>query len=237
MTPSTPRLGVLLASFTFLACSGDATSDYESAAMETNDQKASYGIGLNMGGQLAAAKDRLDRMALLRGIEDGLQGRDPQISDGEMQQILMQFGNEVESSANAERAAQGEANRVAGEAYLAQNGAKTGVTTTESGLQYEVLRVGDGERPTRESTVRLHYRGTLVDGTEFDTSYGGEPAVFMVSGVIPGFTEALLLMQVGSHYRIVIPSLIAYGPQGTGRIGPNSTLIFEIELLEIVDAE
>jgi FKBP-type peptidyl-prolyl cis-trans isomerase len=222
---------------TCLACAGDATPDYESAPLETNDQKASYGIGLNMGGQLAQAKDRLDRMALLRGIEDGLQGRDPQISDGELQQVLMQFGNEIESSANAERAAQAESNAAAGTAYLAENGAKAGVTTTASGLQYEVLRVGEGDRPTRESTVRLHYRGTLVDGTEFDSSYGGEPAVFAVSGVIPGFTEALLLMQVGSHYRIVIPSAIGYGPQGTGPIGPNSTLIFEIELLEIVDAE
>ena len=235
---STPRLGVLLASMTLMACAGgDANTAYESAPLETNDQKASYGIGLNMGGQLAQAKDRLDRMALLRGIEDGLQGRDPQISDGELQQVLMQFGNEIEASSNAERAAEAEANAAAGAAYLAQNGAKAGVTTTASGLQYEVLRVGEGDRPTRESTVRLHYRGTLVDGTEFDSSYGGEPAVFMVSGVIPGFTEALMLMQVGSQYRIAIPSDIAYGPQGTGPIGPNSTLIFEIELLEIVDAE
>jgi FKBP-type peptidyl-prolyl cis-trans isomerase len=214
-----------------------AEASYETAPLETNDQKASYGIGLNMGGQLAAAKDRLDRMALLRGIEDGLQGADPQIPEAEMQQVLMQFGEEVESSANAERSAEAEANGAAGTAYLAQNAAKQGVTTTATGLQYEVLRAGDGARPTRESTVRLHYRGTLVDGTEFDTSYGGEPAVFMVSGVIPGFTEALLLMPVGSHYRIAIPADIAYGPQGTGPIGPNSTLVFEIELLEIVDAE
>lgn len=232
LIPVVSALGTAL----LIGCSSD-TPAYETAPLETNDQKASYGIGLNMGGQLAQAKDRLDRMALLRGIEDGLQGRDSQIADGEMQQILMQFGNEIEESANAERSAEAEANAAAGAAYLAQNGAKPGVTTTPSGLQYEVLRVGEGDRPTRESTVRLHYRGTLVDGTEFDSSYGGDPAVFMVSGVIPGFTEALLLMQVGSQYRIAIPAGIAYGPQGTGPIGPNSTLIFEIELLEIVDAE
>jgi FKBP-type peptidyl-prolyl cis-trans isomerase len=219
-----------------VGCAADAPS-YETAPLETNDQKASYGIGLNMGGQLAAAKDRLDRMALLRGIEDGLQGNDSQISDGELQQVLTQFGSEVEASANAEQAAEAQANGQAGAAFLAQNGAKAGVTTTQSGLQYEVLRAGEGERPTPESTVRLHYRGTLVDGTEFDSSYGGEPAVFMVSGVIAGFSEALTMMQVGSHYRIVIPANIAYGPQGSGPIGPNSTLIFEIELLEIVDAE
>jgi FKBP-type peptidyl-prolyl cis-trans isomerase len=227
-----PFLGALV----LAGCSSGAP-DFTAAPLETNDQKASYGIGLNMGGQLAAAADRLDRLALLRGIEDGLQGNDSQIPEDEMQQVLAQFGNEVEASENAERAAQAEANAAAGTAYLAENGAKQGVTTTTSGLQYEVLRAGDGARPTRESTVRIHYRGTLVDGTEFDASYGGEPAVFMVSGVIPGFTEALLIMPVGSHYRIVIPSDIAYGPQGTGPIGPNSTLIFEIELLEIVDAE
>jgi FKBP-type peptidyl-prolyl cis-trans isomerase len=112
------------------------------------------------------------------------------------------------------------------------------VTTTASGLQYEILRAGDGARPSETSTVRVHYRGTLVDGTEFDSSYGrGEPAEFSVGGVIDGFSEALQLMQVGSHWRIVIPSEIAYGPDGGGPIGPNSTLIFEIELLEIVDAE
>lgn len=231
-----PGARLLLTTAILAGCS-EAAPSFESAPLESNDQKASYGIGLNMGGQLAAAKDRLDRLALMRGIEDGLQGNDPQISDGELQSVLMQFGTEIEEAANAGRAAEGTANQAAGAAFLAENGAKQGVTTTTSGLQYEVLRVGEGDRPTRESTVRLHYRGTLVDGTEFDSSYGGEPAVFMVSGVIPGFTEALLLMQVGSHYRIVIPSDIAYGPQGSGPIGPNSTLIFEIELLEIVDAE
>ncbi len=232
------RLGAtILCSATLLAgCSGGAPS-YESAALDTNDQKASYGIGMNMGSQLAQAADRLDREALMRGIEDGLQGNESQISDGEMQSILMQFGSEIEAAAETERSQEGEANLAAGAAYLAENGAKQGVTTTASGLQYEVLRVGEGERPTVESTVRLHYRGTLIDGTEFDSSYGGEPATFMVSGVIPGFTEALVLMPVGSHYRIVIPAGIAYGPQGSGPIGPNSTLIFEIELLEIVDAE
>ncbi|MSR20107.1 MAG: FKBP-type peptidyl-prolyl cis-trans isomerase [Gemmatimonadetes bacterium] len=219
-----------------VGCSEGAPSD-ESAALESNDQKASYGIGMNMGSQLSAAKDRLDRAALMRGIEDGLQGSDSQIPDGELQSVLMQFGSEIEAAAETERSAEGEANLASGAAYLTQNGTKQGVTTTASGLQYEVLRVGDGERPTVESTVRLHYKGTLVDGTEFDSSYGGEPAVFQVSGVIPGFTEALMLMPVGSHYRVVIPAGIGYGPQGSGRIGPNSTLIFEIELLEIVDAE
>jgi FKBP-type peptidyl-prolyl cis-trans isomerase FkpA len=137
---------------------------------------------------------------------------------------------------NAERDQEGQENAIAGEAYLAQNGRKEGVTTTASGLQYEVLRQGDGPRPTANQQVRLHYRGTLIDGTEFDSSYGGEPAVFSTGGLIRGFSEALLLMPVGSQYRVVIPSDIAYGPTGGGPIGPNETLIFEIELLGIVDA-
>lgn len=131
---------------------------------------------------------------------------------------------------------EGAANREAGEAYLAENGAREGVTTTESGLQYEVLEEGDGPSPGPDDQVRIHYRGTLPDGTEFDSSYDGEPVVFGVGGVIPGFSEGLQLMEVGSSYRFVIPSDIAYGPQGSGGvIGPDATLIFEVELFEIVE--
>ena len=109
------------------------------------------------------------------------------------------------------------------------------MTTTESGLQYEVLREGEGASPTRDDQVRLHYRGTLIDGTEFDSSYDGDPVVFPAGGLIPGFTEALLLMTPGSHFRVVIPSEIAYGPNGSGgAIGPNATLVFEIEFFEVV---
>ena len=147
----------------------------------------------------------------------------------------MVFGQQIDSLMAAERDAEAEQNAIAGEAYLAEHGSRDEVTTTDSGLQYEVLREGDGERPLRDQSVRVHYRGTLIDDTEFDSSYGGDPAVFMASGLIPGFTEALLLMPVGSHYRVVIPSDMAYGARGSGPIGPNETLIFEIELLEIVD--
>jgi FKBP-type peptidyl-prolyl cis-trans isomerase len=221
------------------ACSGGGSfASSENAALETDDQKAAYGIGMNMGTQLQAAESLLDRAAFLRGFEDGLAGNESAVPETEVQTALAGFGARVETLADAERTREGEENAQAGTAYLAQNAAKAGVTTTASGLQYEVLRAGDGARPTAASTVRLHYRGTLVDGTEFDSSYGrGEPAEFGVGGVIPGFSEALQLMPVGSHWRIVIPSEIAYGPDGGGPIGPNSTLIFEIELLEIVDAE
>jgi FKBP-type peptidyl-prolyl cis-trans isomerase len=226
---------LLGASAVLAACSQGGTPSFESAALDTNDQKASYGIGMNVGSQIAAARDRIDRAAFMRGIEDGLEGNDPAISDAEMQAILATFGSEIEAAAAEERAREGEENAAAGQAFLTQNGLRDGVTTTDSGLQYEVLRSGDGARPGPQSVVRVHYRGTLVDGTEFDSSYDGEPAVFSAGGLIPGFSEGLQLMPVGSHYRIAIPANIAYGSSGSGPIGPNETLIFEIELLEIVD--
>jgi FKBP-type peptidyl-prolyl cis-trans isomerase len=232
------RVAALSSLLLSLACAGDGAPSGESAALETNDQKAAYGIGMNMGTQLRAANDRLDRSAFMRGFEDGMQGAESQVPEPEIQAALMEFGSQLEAAENAARVAEGEENLAAGAAYLEQNRAKPGVTTTASGLQYEVLRAGDGERPSAESVVRIHYRGTLIDGTEFDSSYGrGEPAEFPLNGVIAGFSEALQLMPVGSQWRIVIPSDIGYGPDGSGPIGPNSTLIFEIELLEIVDAE
>ncbi|MGE0158106.1 MAG: FKBP-type peptidyl-prolyl cis-trans isomerase [Gemmatimonadales bacterium] len=232
------RVAALGSLFLALACAGDGASSGESAPLDTNDQKAAYGIGMNMGTQLRAANERLDRAAFMRGFEDGLQGAEADVPEAEVQAALTEFGSQLEAQANAARAREGEENAAAGTAYLAQNGAKPGVTTTESGLQYEVMRAGDGARPSPSSVVRIHYRGTLIDGTEFDSSYGrGEPAEFSLDGVIAGFSEALQLMPVGSQYRIVIPAEIGYGPSGSGPIGPNSTLIFEIELLEIVDAE
>jgi FKBP-type peptidyl-prolyl cis-trans isomerase FkpA/FKBP-type peptidyl-prolyl cis-trans isomerase FklB len=228
--------GVVLVSVTMAAAACSTPDASAGGSLETNDQKASYGIGMNMGSQLEPAADRIDMAALMRGFEDALRGNESAIPESEMQGILMQFGQEMEAAMNAERDQTAQDNAIAGEAYLAQNGRKDGVTTTASGLQYEVLRQGDGPRATADQQVRLHYRGTLIDGTEFDSSYGGEPAVFSTGGLIPGFTEALLLMPVGSQYRVVIPSDIGYGPMGGGPIGPNETLIFEIELLGIVDA-
>lgn len=225
---------LLGASILLGACSGGSVS-FESASIDTDDQKASYGIGLNVGTQIADTKDRLDRMAFMRGIEDALQSNDPAIPREELQGVLQAFGQAIQAEAAQARAAQGQDNAEAGMSYQEENGARDGVITTESGLQYEVLRGGEGTSPTRDDQVRLHYKGTLVDGTEFDSSYDGEPVVFPAGGLIPGFTEALLLMQPGSHFRVVIPSEIGYGPNGSGPvIGPNSTLIFEIEFFEVV---
>jgi len=230
----TAALGVatLLAACT----ASEGSIDMSSAALDSNDQKASYGIGLNVGSQIAETKDRLDRMAFLRGVEDALQGSDPAIEPEELQTVLSQFAEEMQAASQAAYEASAETNLEEGAAFLAENGGKAGVMTTESGLQYEVIAQGDGSMPTAADQIQLHYRGTLIDGSEFDSSYGGEPAQFGVGGVIPGFGEALMLMAVGSHYKFVIPSEIAYGAQGSqGAIGPNATLIFEIELLAIVE--
>lgn len=213
------------------ACSGGKAP----ATFETDDQKASYGIGLDMGRSLAPAKGRLDMPAFLKGVEDALAGAEPALADSVVQAAIQNFSKSIMEAQQAERATAADKNKADGEKYLAENGAKQGVTTTASGLQYEVLTEGTGPKPTAEQQVRLHYRGTLIDGKEFDSSYGKDPVVFPVSGLIPGFSEALQLMNVGSKFRVVIPGDIAYGPSGAGEdIGPNATLVFEIELLEIV---
>ena len=205
------------------------------ATLETDDQKASYGIGLDMGRSLAPAKGQLDMPAFMKGVEDALAGTEPALADSVVQAAIQAFSQTVMEAQQKERTALGDKNKAEGEKYLAENGAKEGVTTTSSGLQYEVLTAGTGPKPTPEQQVRVHYKGTLLDGKEFDSSIGKEPVVFPVSGLIPGFTEALQLMNVGSKFRVVIPGDIAYGPSGAGQdIGPNATLVFEIELLEIV---
>ena len=228
-------VALLATSAVLVACSEGGAPSYESATLESNDQKASYGIGMNVGAQIAAARERIDREAFMRGVEDGLQGNDPAIAQEDMQAILQTFGTEIEAAAAEERDREAQENLTESQAFLTQNALKDGVTTTDSGLQYEVLREGEGEVPGAESTVRLHYRGTLIDGTEFDSSYGGDPAEFSVDGVIDGFSEAIQLMPVGSQWRVTIPPDLAYGAGGSGPIGPNETLIFELELLEIVD--
>ena len=238
----TVRMGAALlgVSIALGACStpDNPRGSFENAALDSNDQKASYGIGLNVGQQLVDAADRLDRPAFMRGIEDALAGGDPDIDPAELQAVLQQFGQEIQAAADADRARQAEENLAEGQAFLAENGARDGVVTTESGLQYEMLREGDGASPAGGEDVRLHYRGTLIDGTEFDSSYDGDPVVFSSAPgrLIPGFTEALLLLSEGGQIRVWIPSEIAYGPNGTGGvIGPNETLIFEIELFEVVE--
>jgi FKBP-type peptidyl-prolyl cis-trans isomerase len=225
-------VALLGATLILTACGGTGSGN---AKLDTDDQKASYGIGLDMGRSLEPAKARLDMPAFLKGVEDALAGADPALDEEVLQASLQSFTQSIMEAQQQERQALAETNRAEGDAFLLENGAKEGVVTTGSGLQYEVLRQGDGPRPTAEQQVRIHYKGTLVGGKEFDSSYGREPVVFPVGSVIPGFSEALQLMAVGSHYRVFIPGQLGYGASGAGPdIGPDATLIFEIELLEIV---
>jgi len=199
----------------------------------TLEQHASYGIGLQMGQQLADNPfEGLDIAAVAAGLAAAFYGDEPEVSE---QQIRAAF-EVISARMQAEQEEKAKLAAGAGEAFLAENAKKPGVVTTASGLQYEVLVAGDGEKPTRASTVRTHYHGTLIDGTVFDSSYNrGQPAEFPVGGVIAGWTEALQLMPVGSKYRLYIPHQLAYGERGAGAsIAPFSALVFDVELLAIV---
>lgn len=209
--------------------------------LETQAQKSSYVIGTDIGGRISGQGFDIDRPALIAGLEDALTGGEPRLSEEEAHAAITAVIEERQAAAaeqqekmEAERAAAAEKNRAEGEAFLAANKEKEGVVTTESGLQYKVIEEGTGEKPSAENTVRVHYRGTLIDGTEFDSSYArGEPAEFPVNGVIAGWTEALQLMNEGAKWELYIPSELAYGSRGAGAdIGPDAVLIFEVELLD-----
>lgn len=193
----------------------------------------SYGIGRQMGDQLAADPfDGVNADAVAAGVLEALNGKASSVSQEEMAKAFQEM-NEIMQAKQAEQA---KIAAEAGEKFLADNANKDGVIVLESGLQYEIITEGAGEKPTAESTVSTHYHGTLIDGTVFDSSVErGQPAQFPVNRVIPGWTEALQLMPVGSKWRVYIPQNLAYGAQGSGgRIPPYSALVFDVELLEIV---
>ncbi|WP_166840540.1 FKBP-type peptidyl-prolyl cis-trans isomerase [Rheinheimera pleomorphica] len=199
----------------------------------TLEQHASYGIGLQMGQQLADNPfDGLDIDAVAAGVIAAFTEQAPEVTD---EQIRAAF-TVISERMQAEQAEKAELLAGAGEAFLAENAKRPEITVTASGLQYEVLVAAEGDKPTRNSTVRTHYHGTLIDGTVFDSSYQrGEPAEFPVSGVIAGWTEALQLMSPGSKLRLYIPHNLAYGERGAGNaIAPFSALIFDVELLAIL---
>lgn len=201
------------------------------SAFTSLEQKVSYGIGRNMGSQLANDPAlKTDQAALIAGIQDALNGAESQISEADLRAAFQAFQEQAQTAAQAKA----EAARAGGAAFLATNGQRAGVTTTASGLQYEVLTPGTGAKPTRDQTVQVHYHGTLVDGTVFDSSVQrGEPIEFPVTGVIPGWIEALQLMNVGAKWKLFIPANLAYGDRAAGKIPPGSVLIFEVELLGV----
>lgn len=217
------------------ACNPKPVEEVKVVELDLTTEQAllGYTIGSQMAGQLDASKlfSELDIEALITAFRDTAEGKEPRITIEQMQQAQANFQQKIEDKANEEA----NANKAKGDAYLVENGAKEGVITTESGLQYEVLREGKGDQPTAQGSVKVHYAGSLIDGTEFDSSYTrGTPADFPVSGVIPGFSEGLQLMKAGSKYRFVIPSDSAYGRQAPPSIGPNQALIFDVELIEVL---
>jgi FKBP-type peptidyl-prolyl cis-trans isomerase len=205
-------------------------------AANTARQQVSYALGRNFAANLRANEIVCDLEYLFAGISDVLKNAPPKWTDEQLQPVLQQFGQEIEQKAVARFERQAKANEAAAAKFLAENAKREGVQTTPSGLQYRVLRPGNGASPTLSDKVRCHYRGTLLDGTEFDSSAGGPPAEFPVAEVIAGWTEALQKMRVGDKWQLFVPVNLGYRmnpPPGSG-IEPNSMLIFEIELIEVL---
>lgn len=205
------------------------------STLNTLTQRLSYIVGENMAHQLKNDGLELDAAAVALAVSDVMAGNASRLSDAEKRSTVEQVQQESQARQSAMQAEQSEKNKTEGSAYLAENAKKEGVTTTASGLQYKSLSLGDGVKPTTKDRVKVHYHGTLIDGTVFDSSYSrGEPIVFPVTGVIAGWVEGLQLMPVGSKFELTIPSNLAYGASGSGPvIGPDATLIFEVELLAI----
>jgi len=218
-----------------VACSKVQENKEKKVELNTFTDKISYVVGNDIGVSLQEIKDEINPAALHEGIEDSLNNRDSRIGAEETEALKKEFTQKLQEkfAAKAEEAAKN--NLAEGAAFLEENKAKEGVMVTASGLQYKVLIEGDGPVPEATDTVKVNYRGTLLDGTEFDSSYKrGEPAVFKLNAVIPGWTEALQLMKVGSKYQLFLPPALAYGERQVSKdIGPNSTLVFEVELVGI----
>ncbi len=212
--------------------------------LPTEKQQISYMIGMDIGKSLKPMKDEVDMATLQRAINDVFADKKPLLNDEQAMKVMQAFATKMQAKQQeemakkqAEMAEQGKKNLEAGTKFFAENGKKPGVTTTASGLQYQIVTAGKGPKPKADDSVKVHYTGTLLDGTKFDSSIErNEPAQFVLNSVVPGWTEALQLMPVGSKYKLWIPASLGYGEQGTpgGPIPPNATLVFDVELIEIV---
>jgi len=220
-------MGVLLAA---ALVSGNAIS----AELETDAQKLGYIIGMDIGSSLKQQGTDLDLDSLIEAIRATYNGDPLALTPEEAAAVREEFIAKRRAEAEKERASLASINAAEGDKFLLENRSKEGVQVTDSGLQYEVIVMGDGAKPTATDTVTVHYRGTLLNGEEFDSSYSrNEPTTFQLNQVIPGWTEGVQLMPVGSKFKFYIPPNLAYGPNGGGPIGPNATLVFEVELLDI----
>ncbi len=219
----------------YFLVTADDSSVVEAQGPTAPANKLSYALGLNIGQGIKQQGMTVDEGSFLAGFQTGLSGGKPAFSQQELHQVLGQFQQEMAEKHKQVMGRKAAEAQTAGTAFLAENGQQEGVTTTASGLQYKVLASGQGKKVQAQDRVEVHYKGTLLDGTVFDSSYDrGKPASFQVDGVIPGWTEALKLMREGDKWQLAIPSELAYGQRGMGgRIGPNQVLVFEVELLKV----
>ena len=211
----------------------------ETPAQDALDKDTSYAFGMYMasfmGGQMGLHDARFDYASFMEGFKAFLEAKETRLTPDQAMEKINTAMSQIQAKSNEKKQAEGEKNLMEGQAYLDENGKRSGVTTTASGLQYEVISEGSGDTPGPNDNVRVNYEGTLIDGTVFDSSYkNGKPVEFNLSGVIPGWTEGVQLMKEGSTYRFVVPPDLAYGPNGSGPIPPSATLIFKVELIAIV---
>jgi FKBP-type peptidyl-prolyl cis-trans isomerase FklB len=228
------KRGIAMAMCAAVTLSGAAFAA-DAPELKTEKEKISYSIGMDIGGNLKRGTVDVDPDLLARGLKDTYGGGKTILTEDEARKTITDFQKTLMAKQAETMQKLGEKNKVDGEKFLAENGKKEGVKTLPSGLQYKEITPGTGKSPKSTDTVTTHYKGTLIDGTEFDSSYKrGQPATFQVSGVIPGWTEALQLMKEGAKWQLFVPSNLGYGERGAGReIGPNATLIFEVELVSV----
>ena len=218
----------------FLVVTQSFAAENKSLQLKTAKDKTSYSMGMNVGTSFKQQSIDINADIFMKGFKDALSGAKPLLTDDEMRSMILAVQKEVMAKQTEKMTAVAGKNKKEGETFLAENMKKEGVKTLASGLQYKVITEGTGKMPKATDTVTTNYRGTLVDGTEFDSSYKrGEPATFPVNGVIAGWTEALQLMKTGAKWQLFVPSNLAYGERGTGPIGPNAVLLFEVELISI----
>lgn len=234
---------IAAASVVLMGCNPPASEVSEpapaAAVLDTEEKRVSYGMGVGLGERIKQDSIAIDSDAFAAGMKDVITGAELKMTKEEIMQEMQAFQQKQVAAQQAELDNKATANLEAGAAFLTENATKEGVVILESGLQYKVITEGTGAKPLATDTVEVHYSGTLLDGTEFDSSYKrGATVSFPVNGVIPGWTEALQLMPAGSKWQLFIPSDLAYGPGGTGGgpIGPNATLLFDVELVAIKDA-
>lgn len=230
---------VVIMMFYLAGCTAEDANSSPELKLDTTKNRISYTIGVNIGQDFKAQSMDVDPDVLLMGLKDSLAGKELQLTEEEMAQEVQAFQQEMQAQVAAEMEAIATKNAADGQEYLDNNAKQEGVMVTESGLQYKVVEPGEGESPGPNDVVTVNYRGTLTDGTQFDSSYDrGQPATFPVSGVIAGWTEALQLMKPGAKWQLVIPSELAYGDRGAGQtIGPNATLVFDVELIKVEKGE